>query len=270
ELNQQFIEIYDLKEELSPDVPLEDITILKEETSIVNGELIFDQNEILSQFISYAVGCMFGRYSLDKEGLILANQGETLQDYLLKVEKEELELSFVPDDDNIIPILDDEWFEDDIVGRFYAFLKASFGEQNFERNLSFVEDSLGKDYKDGDTIFEENSIGKEMYIILSGNTEIIKKRGGVETTLATLEEGDFFGEMSLFDNSPRSATVKALGDVKLLEINQKNFLKKISRDPSLAFRMFEKMSLRIRTSDEKILNYIVEIKGLIDDHQVFI
>ncbi|MBT3877936.1 MAG: cyclic nucleotide-binding domain-containing protein [Candidatus Scalindua sp.] len=132
------------------------------------------------------------------------------------------------------------------------------------------EDSLGKDYKDGDTIFEENSIGKEMYIILSGNTEIIKKRGGVETTLATLEEGDFFGEMSLFDNSPRSATVKALGDVKLLEINQKNFLKKISRDPSLAFRMFEKMSLRIRTSDEKILNYIVEIKGLIDDHQVFI
>jgi CRP-like cAMP-binding protein len=76
--------------------------------------------------------------------------------------------------------------------------------------------------------------------------------------------------MSLFDNSPRSATVKALGDVKLLEINQKNFLKKISRDPSLAFRMFEKMSLRIRTSDEKILNYIVEIKGLIDDHQVFI
>ena len=132
------------------------------------------------------------------------------------------------------------------------------------------EDSLGKDYKDGDTIFEENSIGKEMYIILSGNTEIIKKRGGVETTLATLEEGDFFGEMSLFDNSPRSATVKALGDVKLLEINQKNFLKKISRDPSLAFRMFEKMSLRIRTSDEKILNYIVEIKGLIDDHDVFI
>ncbi len=132
------------------------------------------------------------------------------------------------------------------------------------------EDSLGKDYKDGDTIFEENSIGKEMYIILSGNAEIIKKRGGVETTLATLEEGDFFGEMSLFDNSPRSATVKALGDVKLLEINQKNFLKKISRDPSLAFRMLEKMSLRIRTSDEKILNNIVEIKGLIDDHQVFV
>lgn len=147
ELNRYFIEIYDLQEELTPDVPLKDITILKEETSIINDELIFDQKEVFSQFISYAVGCMFGRYSLDKEGLILANQGETLQDYLSKVNKQESELSFVPDDDNIIPILDDEWFEDDIVGRFYAFLKASFGEQNFEKNLSFVEESIGKDIR---------------------------------------------------------------------------------------------------------------------------
>ena len=147
ELNRQFIKIFGLQEELTPDVPLEDITILKEETSIVNGQLVFNQEEVFSQFISYAVGCMFGRYSLDKEGLILANQGETLQDYLLKVEKQESELSFVPDDDNIIPILDDEWFEDDIVGRFYAFLKASFGEQNFEKNLSFVEESIGKDIR---------------------------------------------------------------------------------------------------------------------------
>jgi CRP-like cAMP-binding protein len=132
------------------------------------------------------------------------------------------------------------------------------------------EASLGKNYKDGDIIFEENSIGKEMYIILTGNAKVIKKKDGAETTLATLEEGDFFGEMSLFDNSPRSATVKALGDIKLLEINQKNFLKKISRDPSLAFRMLEKMSQRIRNSDEIILNYIVEIKDLIGDHQEFV
>ncbi len=131
------------------------------------------------------------------------------------------------------------------------------------------EASLGRDYKDGDTIFEENSIGKEMYIILTGNAKVIKKKDGVETTLATLEEGDFFGEMSLLDNNPRSATVKALGDVKILEINQKNFLKKISRDPSLAFRMFEKMSQRIRDSDEIILNYIEEIKDLIGDNQAF-
>ncbi len=131
------------------------------------------------------------------------------------------------------------------------------------------EDSLGKDYEDGDNIFEERSIGREMYIILSGKVKVIKEKGNVKTTLATLEEGDFFGEMSLFDNNPRSATVKALGNVKLLEINQKNFLKKISRDPSLAFRMLEKMSQRIRKSDEKILNYIVEIKDMIDDYHEF-
>ena len=132
------------------------------------------------------------------------------------------------------------------------------------------EGSLGKDYKDGDIIFKENSIGKEMYIILTGRVTVIKEKGDVETTLATLEEGDFFGEMSLFDNSPRSATVKALGDVKLLEINQKNFLKKISRDPSLAFRMLENLSQRIRTTDEKILNCTVEIKDFIEDHQEFV
>ena len=147
EINRLFIEIYGLEEELSGEVSLDDITILKEETSIVNGELVFDQKEVFSQFISYAVGCMFGRYSLDKEGFILANQGETLQDYIAKVAKQESELSFVPDEDNIIPILDDEWFEDDIVGRFHEFLRASFGDQNFEKNLTFVEDSIGKDIR---------------------------------------------------------------------------------------------------------------------------
>ena len=147
ELNRQYIEIYSLQDELTPDVPLEEITILKEETSIVNGELVFDQKEVFSQFISYAVGCMFGRYSLDKEGLILVNQAETLQDYLVKVAKQESELSFTPDEDNIIPILDDEWFEDDIVGRFHEFLRASFGDQNFDKNLFFVEESIGKDIR---------------------------------------------------------------------------------------------------------------------------
>jgi hypothetical protein len=147
ELNRQFIEIYGLQDELTPDVPLKEITILQEETSIENGELVFHANKVLEQFVSYAVGCMFGRYSMDKEGLILANQGETLQDYLEKVDKKEEELTFVPDRDNIIPVLDDEWFRDDIVERFHAFLKASFGEQNFRKNLDFVEESLGKDIR---------------------------------------------------------------------------------------------------------------------------
>lgn len=147
ELNRHFIEIYGLQDELTPDVPLEDISILKDETVIENGQLVFKADEVFEQFISYAVGCMFGRYSLDKEGLILANQGETLEDYLRKVSLTKDKLSFTPDDDNIIPVFDDEWFEDDIVGRFYAFLKASFGTADFDKNLAFVEESLGKDVR---------------------------------------------------------------------------------------------------------------------------
>tara|TARA_R110002050_G_scaffold85747_9_gene182908 strand:- start:16375 stop:19860 length:3486 start_codon:yes stop_codon:yes gene_type:complete len=147
ELNRQFIEIYGLQEELTPDVPLEDITILKEETTIKNGELVFNAKEVFAQFMSYAVGCMFGRYSLDKEGLILANQGEILEDYLKAVALNEDEVSFLPDDDNIIPVLDADWFEDDITGRFYEFLKVSFGTENFDKNLAFVEECLGKDIR---------------------------------------------------------------------------------------------------------------------------
>ena len=149
ELNKQFIDIYGLQEELTPDVPLEDITILKDEAKIKEGQLIFRESEIMAQFISYAVGCMFGRYSLDKEGLILANQGENLETYLENLQasnskfKTLEDLAFVPDDDNVIPILDNEWFEDDIVGRFYAFLKATFGTQHFDKNLAFVEDAVG-------------------------------------------------------------------------------------------------------------------------------
>ena len=94
---------------------------------------------LTEQLVSYAVGCMFGRYSLDESGLILANQGATLQDYLAKVPSS----TFVPDADNAIPIVDGDWFEDDIVERFRQFLRVAFGEQNFEDNLRFVTESLG-------------------------------------------------------------------------------------------------------------------------------
>lgn len=169
ELNRQFIEIYGLQGELTPDVPLEDITILQDEldrktlaklnkklarhpeTQLVSNyhelELPFWASELMEQFISYAVGCMFGRYSLDKEGLILANQGETVEDYLHKIERTLDTCSFLPDADNIIPVLDDEWFEDDIVARFHKFLKVTFGEANFSKNLAFVEEQLGKDIR---------------------------------------------------------------------------------------------------------------------------
>ncbi|NOJ60007.1 BREX-1 system adenine-specific DNA-methyltransferase PglX [Arthrobacter sp. 260] len=101
--------------------------------------------DIAADFVSYAVGCIFGRYSLDKPGLILAEQGSTLQDYLAKVVSAGAtsDVTFTPDADNVIPFVDDGWFEDDIVERFRQFLRIAFGEERFEENLSFIEQSLG-------------------------------------------------------------------------------------------------------------------------------
>lgn len=146
-LNREFIEIYELEDELTPDVPLEDITLLKDETKIINGELIFQENEIIAQLISYAVGCIFGRYSLDKEGLILANQGENLADYIQKVGKGEADLSFIPDEDNVVPLLDEEWFDDDIVNRVREFISAVWGADQLQTNIDYIEQALGKDLR---------------------------------------------------------------------------------------------------------------------------
>ncbi len=93
----------------------------------------------ITALLSYAVGCMFGRYSLEEPGLVLVEQGATLQDYLAKVPSP----IFSPDADNVIPIVDGDWFEDDIVERFRQFLRVAFGEQYFEENLHFVTESLG-------------------------------------------------------------------------------------------------------------------------------
>lgn len=138
ELNRQFIEIYGLQDELTPDVPLEEITILQEEGKIVNGQLEIQTAPVMLQLISYAVGCMFGRYSLDKPGLILANQGDTLQDYREKVQAP----TFTPDEDNIIPVLEGEWFSDDIVGRFREFIKVAFSADQLNENIGFIEDNI--------------------------------------------------------------------------------------------------------------------------------
>ena len=97
----------------------------------------------MRDFISYAVGCMFGRYALEEPGLILANQGETLQDYLKRIP----EPSFPADEDNVIPVLDGEWFSDDIVERFKQFLRITFGEASYVENLRFIESALGTETK---------------------------------------------------------------------------------------------------------------------------
>lgn len=122
ELNRIFIEIYGLQEELSPEVEDKDVTVRRADL----------QREIRS-LISYAVGCMFGRYSLDVEGLVYAGGEWDDSKYS----------TFIPDDDNCIPITDEAFFEDDIVGRFVEFVRVVYGDDTLEENLKFVADALG-------------------------------------------------------------------------------------------------------------------------------
>lgn len=147
ELNRQFIDIYGLQGELTPDVPLEDITILKDETRIEADQLVFREEEIAAQLISYALGCIFGRYSVDCAGLILANQGETLEQYVERVGKSEEEWAFKPDADNVVPVLDEEWFDDDIVNRVREFIAALWGSEYLQENIQYLEKVLGKNLR---------------------------------------------------------------------------------------------------------------------------
>ncbi|CCH99786.1 conserved hypothetical protein [Microcystis aeruginosa PCC 9717] len=164
ENNSIFIEAYGLEDELTPEVLLKEITLTcnphyrykkevgsekwevgnKEENTIhfpidedLEKRLLADT---IKEFISYSVGCMFGRYSLDKEGLILANQGETLQDYLKQIPNP----TFPPTETNVIPILEGDWFSDDITEQFRQFLRLTFGEKNYQQNLNFIEEAIGK------------------------------------------------------------------------------------------------------------------------------
>ena len=146
ENNRIFIEAYGLRDELTPEVPLSEITLTCNPHYRYGGNKSVQELEDLlradtmREFISYAVGCMFGRYALDKSGLILSNQGETLEDYLRQVP----EPRFTPDADNVIPLLDGDWFTDDITGRFREFLRVTFGDENYDENLRFIESALGK------------------------------------------------------------------------------------------------------------------------------
>jgi hypothetical protein len=149
ENNGIFIDAYGLQDELTPEVPIEEITLtcnpayrygVKASVEELDTRLRADT---IAEFLHYAVGCMLGRYSLDAPGLILANQGETLADYLARIP----EPSFMPDEDNVIPVLDGDWFADDIVARARDFIRITFGDAKFRENLDFVEDALGKDLR---------------------------------------------------------------------------------------------------------------------------
>lgn len=140
ELNRIFIDIYGLQDELTPEVEDKEVTVnrfydSKEAIpeSMKGSSYALTKLDAVKSFISYAVGCMFGRYSLDKEGLIYA--GGEWDDNNYRV--------FAADKDAIIPVCDDEYFEDDIVGRFINFVKVVYGESDLEENLQFIADTLG-------------------------------------------------------------------------------------------------------------------------------
>ena len=147
--NRILIEAYGLQDELTPDVPLEEVTLTCNPHYRYGNNKSEEELEALlladtmRELVSYAVGCMFGRYALEEPGLILTNQGETIEDYLKRVP----EPSFPADDDNVIPMLDGDWFTDDITERFREFLRIAFGEEHYEENLRFVEQALGKDIR---------------------------------------------------------------------------------------------------------------------------
>ena len=156
ELNHIFIDIYGLQDELTPDVADKDVTVRKA-----------DLGRDIRSFISYAVGCMFGRYSLDKDGLMVAGQpfesvyfeatapiagtgvagapGDYVPtgEFYIKTEDGTKPCTYNPDRDNIIPITDEEYFSDDIVGRFVEFVETVYGKDTLEENLDFIAQALG-------------------------------------------------------------------------------------------------------------------------------
>ena len=162
ELNRQFIDIYGLQEELTPDVPLDEVTILQQgEISIgkratcnmsCNAPLVdyskieWHEDVVIKQFISYAIGCMLGRYRVDKPGLAIAHPNATAEEVAPYTYNGE---TFTIDDDGIIPLMSKESaFSDNAVNRFTEFLRIVFGSETLAENLNYVEQRLGKSIED--------------------------------------------------------------------------------------------------------------------------
>ena len=182
ELNRLFIEIYDLQDEMDEKVSFNDITILKKETKILEIDnskarefssdsekylydrgisLEFNKNELVKQFLSYAIGCIMGRYSTDKLGLIMANSDDILElssnKFLVKDStgelRQEVETKFLPDEFGILPITAEKDFSNDIVERVKEFVKFVYGEESLKDNLNFIAEALGnKDNKNPEEI----------------------------------------------------------------------------------------------------------------------
>ena len=143
--NELVADAYGVRDDVSCDVPLERVSLKRNVAFAYSKDTPEMRNkkfaqDVVKELISYAVGCMFGRYSLDKLGLILASQGETLDDYHARIPNP----SFEPDEDNVIPVTETDCFEDDIVTRFRRFLEVAFGKENLAANIAYIEQVLGK------------------------------------------------------------------------------------------------------------------------------
>jgi CRP-like cAMP-binding protein len=113
--------------------------------------------------------------------------------------------------------------------------------------------ALGKVYQDGETVIRQGESGDCMYVIQEGQVEVLSEQDGQETRLAIRGEGEFIGEMAIFEHEVRMATVRALGPARILTIDKKTFLRRIHQDPSLAYRIVETMSSRIRELSEEVI-----------------
>lgn len=192
ELNRLFIEIYDLQDEMDEKVSFDDITILKKEAKIIEIDnsisknfsnesekylydrgvsLEFNKDELIKQFLSYAIGCIIGRYSINKSGLIIANSDDTLElsenKFIVKGTdgeiRQEIESKFLPDEFGIIPITEEKDFSNDIVEKLKEFIKYVYGEENLKDNLNFIAEALGnKDNKSAEEIIRAYFI-KDFY-----------------------------------------------------------------------------------------------------------
>ncbi len=123
-------------------------------------------------------------------------------------------------------------------------------KKEYIKQNAMASRKLGKIYNDGETIIKEGEIGNEMFVIQSGKVEVIHDREGKSIVLAELGENDFFGEMAIFERELRSATIRAKGEACVLTVDKRTLLRKIKEDPSMAFRMLQKMSARIRATGE--------------------
>lgn len=149
ELNRIFAKIYNMEGEVPIEVEDKYVSVAcifdtadEIPESYKGNKYVRTKRDEITSLISYAVGCMFGRYSLDVDGLILADQGATVDDYLAKMPDPD-HVTFMPDSDNVLPITDDEYFDDDIVRYFIDFVRTVYGEETLEQNLAFIAEALG-------------------------------------------------------------------------------------------------------------------------------